>query len=1058
MRKILAILLTICMLSTLVVMPVSAAETTITVNVTAEGLGTNTVMDGDYAVFDELGDSASFQVTITEAAAYYLQAVIQGTSSVKRQLAPACYVDDVLVGTGFHEKDYYPLNTSNGFNMATVWLKPGTYTVKIENFAGAYKLRALNVVKTDLAEDSVSADFFTYAGLGVPYDKLWNWGVRPESHTSDIGPYGVMFAGAQYPLNMVQSKASTTTVKVGVRETGAYKVVANLYPVANAGSGLSSYNKYNVTLGSATNAVNGVAIDTATWKEFVLFEAINLTEGTHELTISCSGSLNVQTAWDKITLVKYPDLEVDTMKANGTAFENTDTIGVGTDSFSFEFNTALTSAGTVSIQSGETTVAVAPATFSGSTVTANLKESLAEDTAYTLTLNGVTDEMNRTFSEKTVTFVTDSVWAGSSTIEIDEENTTIVEDTVTVKGVLKSSAGVGIKGRAISVAITSPASAADIMATGVTGDDGAFTLTFDLNPQGEGGRYDFAVSDLIGSEDTFNRIYLGSLAETIVETVKNATNATEVESAFYTVVSPGVTYNSLMEIDPNAKLAEITGVLPATQDAKTLFYNHFVDFNGTLLDELTTLYNKAVAFETLNQGVNNADIKAILDSTEWCTLFELNKAYIDVIGTTTDSFITAAKNIETKTSIADYKTALDAVINDALLAKYNKTADIADGTISKNGGQGATFDLKFSAANDGQKDITSIELVLSNMAGDAGDVDLENSIFTDLTGETVENVYADEKITITFDAAETFAVALAEDGETELPTALGTISITSPSTAGTYKVNVAAKLSYAKDSAVFTDEVDAVLTLNATTYTPSPGGGGSGGGGGASSTSSPAASTAPKPDKNDETDKPGTEEPGTDKPGTDEPGIGTGDFKFNDIESVDWAAESINSLLDKGIISKSADGKFNPNNEVTREEFVKMMVVAMGVYDETAASNLKDVNKNEWYAAYVASAEKAGLISGNDDGTFGVGDEISREDMSVIIYRAMAKLGLIEAVEGEDFADDSEISDYAKEAVYALKDLGILNGVGDNKFAPQGTATRAMAAKVIYGMLEGISK
>ena len=54
----------------------------------------------------------------------------------------------------------------------------------------------------------------------------------------------------------------------------------------------------------------------------------------------------------------------------------------------------------------------------------------------------------------------------------------------------------------------------------------------------------------------------------------------------------------------------------------------------------------------------------------------------------------------------------------------------------------------------------------------------------------------------------------------------------------------------------------------------------------------------------------------------------------------------------------------------------------------------------------------------------------------------------------EAFADDEQISDYAKEAVYALAGAGIINGVGDNHFQPQGNATRAQSAKVIFGAMK----
>ncbi len=97
----------------------------------------------------------------------------------------------------------------------------------------------------------------------------------------------------------------------------------------------------------------------------------------------------------------------------------------------------------------------------------------------------------------------------------------------------------------------------------------------------------------------------------------------------------------------------------------------------------------------------------------------------------------------------------------------------------------------------------------------------------------------------------------------------------------------------------------------------------------------------------------------------------------------------------------------------------------------------------------------AGLINGYSDTVFGATDLISRQDMAVIIYNA-GKYKNVEMADGSSalrFADDAEIAEYAKEAVYTLKAMGIVNGVSDIDFAPTRNATRAEAAVIIYAML-----
>lgn len=172
---------------------------------------------------------------------------------------------------------------------------------------------------------------------------------------------------------------------------------------------------------------------------------------------------------------------------------------------------------------------------------------------------------------------------------------------------------------------------------------------------------------------------------------------------------------------------------------------------------------------------------------------------------------------------------------------------------------------------------------------------------------------------------------------------------------------------------------------------------------------------------------------------------------FSDLDSVSWAKDSIEKLASRGIISGMGNNKFEPQKNVTREEFVKIIVAAYNLIDENAQNtNFEDVDNKQWYAKYVASAYNAGIISGVSDTSFGTGEPITREDMAVIAFRA-AKLGKTQ--DGERFFDDDLISGYAKDAVYTMKAKGMMRGKGDGIFDPKAYATRAEAAKMIDNML-----
>lgn len=170
-------------------------------------------------------------------------------------------------------------------------------------------------------------------------------------------------------------------------------------------------------------------------------------------------------------------------------------------------------------------------------------------------------------------------------------------------------------------------------------------------------------------------------------------------------------------------------------------------------------------------------------------------------------------------------------------------------------------------------------------------------------------------------------------------------------------------------------------------------------------------------------------------------------YSFSDIAEVEWATEAIEALTAKGIINGVGDRKFDPQGTVTREQFVKMLCVALGLTEEAEIA-FADVAGDDWSAPYIKKAVKAGLISGVDENTFGYGVGISRQDIAVILHRTIK-----DTTGTAQFADNGEIADYAKDAVGALSGLKILNGFEDGSFKPNASCTRAQAAVIIYNYL-----
>lgn len=174
---------------------------------------------------------------------------------------------------------------------------------------------------------------------------------------------------------------------------------------------------------------------------------------------------------------------------------------------------------------------------------------------------------------------------------------------------------------------------------------------------------------------------------------------------------------------------------------------------------------------------------------------------------------------------------------------------------------------------------------------------------------------------------------------------------------------------------------------------------------------------------------------------------------FDDIDGVSWAVESIVELAQKGIISGKGDRLFYPNDNITREEFVKIIMLTFFKNAEPAAVDFADVDNSAWYAPYVKAACGSGIINGIGDNRFGTGMNITREDMAVIAYRTAVSAGKLAEEETESsfkFDDDYSISDYAKKAVYALYEAEVISGMTASEFAPKQSLTRAQAAKIIY--------
>lgn len=175
---------------------------------------------------------------------------------------------------------------------------------------------------------------------------------------------------------------------------------------------------------------------------------------------------------------------------------------------------------------------------------------------------------------------------------------------------------------------------------------------------------------------------------------------------------------------------------------------------------------------------------------------------------------------------------------------------------------------------------------------------------------------------------------------------------------------------------------------------------------------------------------------------------------FSDLDDAQWAKEDIKALHKKGIISGMGDGSFGVSNKLTRGQFAVMISRLLGKKADFK-DNFSDVPSDKYYYNDIGILKELNLIQGVSETEFAPESLITRQDMSVLVYRILIKEKIIEdKIKGTlDFEDSSEIRDYAKDAVSALHSKKIINGYEDNTFKPYGNATRAEAAVILNRIL-----
>ncbi|QUL57106.1 glycosyl hydrolase 53 family protein [Paenibacillus tritici] len=185
--------------------------------------------------------------------------------------------------------------------------------------------------------------------------------------------------------------------------------------------------------------------------------------------------------------------------------------------------------------------------------------------------------------------------------------------------------------------------------------------------------------------------------------------------------------------------------------------------------------------------------------------------------------------------------------------------------------------------------------------------------------------------------------------------------------------------------------------------------------------------------------------------------VGYNEVTFNDVSPESGYSGAVGYLAARGIVNGVGGNEFAPEKQVTRADFLMMVMKAYGIEPEAGVTgNFSDAG-NKYYSGYLGTARKLGLVTGVGGNQFRPEATISRQDVSVIVYNLLKQLDELPAsTEGkslDSYIDSAAVSVYAQDAVKVLVQTGVITGT-EHKLAPKALATRAEIAQIVFNAMK----
>ncbi len=172
---------------------------------------------------------------------------------------------------------------------------------------------------------------------------------------------------------------------------------------------------------------------------------------------------------------------------------------------------------------------------------------------------------------------------------------------------------------------------------------------------------------------------------------------------------------------------------------------------------------------------------------------------------------------------------------------------------------------------------------------------------------------------------------------------------------------------------------------------------------------------------------------------------------FADAVPAAWYHDGVHFCLERGLMQGYGGGLFGPSDTLTRAQLAQILYNRAGKPAVSAKAPFDDVGPDAWYAPAVAWAAEAGIVEGYGDGRFGPEDAVTREQLAAMLWRRANRQGKrLTGTLSADFPDADAVSPWAREAMGAMTETGVIRGKEDKRLDPQGQATRAESATMLH--------